>query len=272
MSIEELEVTKEALAKVCDPDELGFETTDDVEPLEGTIGQERAVSALKMGLDIDEPDFNLFISGLPGTGRDTALRAYVERIASKKPIPPDWGYVYDFQDPSQPVAISLPCGMIGMLARDMDDLVSGCRREIPNAFESDDYAHRMEEVMKDVQARRQAMTSQMEKAAREAGFALSSTPTGVTPVPLREGQPLTQEEYGALPEQERERMSKQAEEVQHSLGHAMAEIRRLNKAADDQARKVDREVVLFTLTPIINELQSKYDSLVKTRFEEAPAI
>ena len=182
----------------------------------------------------------------------------MERTASTKPIPADWGYVYNFQKPSQPVAISLPCGMMKMLAQDMEDLVGNCRREIPNAFDSDFYRHRMEEVMKGIQEERQAMTSGMEKAAREAGFSLSSTPAGVTPVLIREGEPMTQEDYGALPEEEREQLTKKAEEVQHALGHTMAEIRRLNKAAEQRSTEVNKEVVLFTLTPIIDELKYKY--------------
>jgi hypothetical protein len=258
MSVEALRIQAENLTKVCDPEELGFETTQEVTPLQGTIGQERAMSALELGLDIGEPGFNLFVSGFPGTGRNTALRDHVERTASTKPIPADWGYVYNFQEPSQPVAISLPCGLMKMLAQDMEDLLGSCRREIPNAFESDYYRHRMEEVMKSIQDERQAMTSQMEKAAREAGFSLSSTPAGVTPVPIREGEPMTQEDYGALPEEEREQLTKKAEEVQHSLGHTLAEIRRLNKAAEQRSTEVDKEVVLFTLTPIIDELQYKY--------------
>ena len=165
MGIEHLRVPDMMLAKVCNADELGFETTEEVARLEGTIGQERAISALELSLDIDEPGFNLFISGLPGTGRNTALRAHVERIAAKKPVPPDWGYVYNFQDPSQPAAISLPGGMIKALAQDMEQLVEGCRLEIPKVFESDDYAHRMELVMKEIEAKRQTMTAEMNQVA-----------------------------------------------------------------------------------------------------------
>ena len=91
MSIKHLEVPEDSLTRTCDPDDLGFKTTDEVAPLEGTIGQERAVSALGLGLDIDAPGFNLFIAGLPGTGRNTALRAHLERIAGTKPVPPDLG-------------------------------------------------------------------------------------------------------------------------------------------------------------------------------------
>ena len=262
MGVEHLEIPPEQLTKTCAPDSLGFETTRDVAPLTGTIGQERAVSALELGLDIDHPGFNLFISGLPGTGRNSALRAYVERIAAGRPIPPDWGYVYNFQEPAQPVAVSLPCGMIKTLANDMDDLVDTCRREIPKAFESDNYTHRVEEAMKGVAAKRQAVTAQMEKAAQEVGFALKSTPMGITPVPIMEGRQMTPEEYTALPQTAQDKVKEGAESLQHSIGRAMAEFRRLSKEAAVQASEVDKEVVRFTLTPLINELQAKYSDFL----------
>ena len=89
MSIEHLKVPADKLSRTCNPDDLHFETTDEIEPLVGTIGQLRAMSALELALDIDAAGFNLFISGLPGTGRNTALRSHVERIAVTKPVPPD---------------------------------------------------------------------------------------------------------------------------------------------------------------------------------------
>ena len=87
MGVQHLKVPADKLTRVCNPDDLGFETTERVEPLEGTIGQERAISALELALDIDSPGFNLFISGLPGSGRNTALRAHIERIAEKNASP-----------------------------------------------------------------------------------------------------------------------------------------------------------------------------------------
>ena len=258
MSIQHLRVPPEQLTKVCDPDDLGFETTDEIAPLEGTIGQERAISALEMALDIEQPGFNLFISGPPGTGRNTALRSYVDRIAANKPRPADWGYVHNFQDQSQPIAITLPCGMVKGLCRDMDELIDTCRREIPRAFESDDYTNRIAEVVKEIQDRRQVMTEEMERVARAAGLTIRSTPAGLTPVPLREGRPMTQEEFASLPEGERDHLTKGTDDIQHVLTRTTADIRRLNKDAVEQSGQVDKDVVLFTLTPIVNELQEKY--------------
>ena len=258
MGIERLEVPPEQLTRVCDPDELGFETTEEVEPLVGTIGQERAISALELGLDLEEPGFNLFVSGIPGTGRNTALRTYVERIANTKPIPADWGYVNNFEEPSQPVAMSLPCGMMRILKQDMEELVGICRREIPGAFESDEYGRRMEEAMRSFEAKRQALADEMGRAAMEAGFALRSTPIGITPVPLKDGSPMSAEAFGALDPAEQEKMRHRGDEVQRAIARTAVETRRLNKEASAQAHEVDKEVVRFTLSPIVDELQSKY--------------
>ncbi len=166
MSVEHLKVPVRSLTRVCNPDALGFETMADVTPLDGTIGQDRAISALEIGLDIDAPGFNIFVSGAPGTGRNSAVRSYLQRVAVTRPNPPDWGYVYNFRDPTQPVPIHLPCDMMRDLALDMDQLIETCRAEIPAAFESDDYTHRVEEVMGDIQRQRQAINEGLESQAR----------------------------------------------------------------------------------------------------------
>lgn len=259
MSIEHLKVPIERLAPFCDPNSLGFETTDEVEPLEGTIGQDRAVSALEMGLEIDAPGFNVFVSGGPGTGRSSALRSYLDRIAPGRPNPPDWGYIHNFQNPTQPVPVSLPCGMMRELRDDMDQLIETCRARIPNAFESDDYTHRIDEVMTEIQRQRQEISEELESQARSKGFAISSTQVGITPVPLHpEGRPLTQSEFGQLPGAEQDRLRAAADEIQRSIAHMTAEYRRLDKEANDRRLEVDAELVRFTLKPIIDDLQEKY--------------
>ena len=259
MGIERLEVALSSLKKRCDPDSLGFDTTDEVEPLEGLIGQERAERALELALGIDAPGFNLFISGPPGTGRHTAVRRYVERLALSKPIPPDWGYVHNFDDPTQPIPISLPCGWVRVLAADMNELIDTVRREVPKVFESDDYRERMEKAMEGIQNRRQEMTSDMERAAQEAGFVLGSTQAGLTPLPVINGKPASQEVFASLPQNEQKRLREKAGELQDQINRTLSDIRRLSKEAVEEGRKVDSEIVRFTLTPIVDELQKKYE-------------
>ena len=259
MSVENLKVPVEHLAPFCDPSTLGFKTTAEVDPLQGTIGQERAISALEMGLEIQAPGFNVFVSGTPGTGRSSALRSYLDRIAPSRPNPPDWGYVHNFQEPTQPVSISLPCGMMRELRDDMDQLIETCRARLPNAFESDDYTRRVEEVMVEIQQRRQSVNEDLEFQARARGFTVSTTQVGITPVPLHpDGRPLTQEEFGQLSGDERDRLRTAADEVQRHVSQATSEFRRIDKEANERRLEVDGDLVRFTLTPIIDELQEKY--------------
>ena len=259
MSAKRLKVPIERLTRVCDPDSLGFETTSEVPPLQGTIAQDRAISALELGLGIEADGFNIFVSGAPGTGRNNALRERLEKVAAGKPSPPDWGYLYNFQDSTQPVSVALPCGEMRVFARDMDELIETCRAEIPAAFESDDYAHRVQEVVDEIQRERQAITQRIEGEARARGFTLSFTQVGITPVPLHpEGRALTQEEFGRLPREALEEIRSRSEALQHTLTHAMSEFRRLNKEAVTRSREVDVELVRFTLKPIVDELQEKH--------------
>ena len=258
MDAERFKVPIELLSKRCDPESFDFETTSEVPPLEGMIGQQRAFSAMELALNIREPGFNLFISGPPGTGRNTALKVCVERAAIQKTVPPDWGYVHNFQDPSQPIPLSLPCGQMRILAADMNELIDTVSRDVPQVFESDEYTERMEVAMKSLEVRRQEKTAAMEKAAAEAGFALRQTHAGISSVPLKNGQLLSTEDFAAMPQEEQASIRQRASDLQHLINRTLADIRRLGKTAVEDAREVDREIVSFTLSPIIDELQEKY--------------
>ena len=259
MSVECLKVPVERLTRVCDPDSLGFETTSEVSPLEGTIAQERAMSALELGLGIEADGFNIFVSGAPGTGRNKALQDHLDCVAAGKPNPPDWGYLYNFQDVTQPVSVALPCGEMRVFAYDMEGLIETCRAEIPAAFESNEYSHRVQEAVDAIQRERLAITQRIEVEARARGFTLSFTQVGITPMPMHpEGRGLTQEEFGHLPREAQEEIRERSEALQHTLTHAMSEFRRLNKETAVRSRDVDVELVRFTLKPIIDELQNKY--------------
>ena len=259
MSVERLKVPIESLTRVCDPDSLGFETTSDVSPLQGTIAQERAMSALELGLGINADGFNIFVSGAPGSGRNVALRGHLERIAGDKPNPPDWGYLYNFRDTTQPVPVVLPCGEMRVFARDMNELIGTCQTEIPAAFESDDYSNRIQQVMEEFQKEQLSIRQRMEGEAQARGFTISFTQVGINPVPMHpEGRPLTQEEFGQLPKEAQDEIQSRSDALQNMIRQAAPEFRRLNKEAAERSRDVDVELVRFTLKPIIDELQAKY--------------
>ncbi len=252
------------LYRRCDPEQLSFETTADVPPLDGTVGQDRALSALNFGLDIGAGGYNLFVAGPTGTGRNSTLRATVRRIAAGRPLPPDWCYVFNFREPRQPSVVSLPAGRGRALARDMDEFIAACRREIPRHFESEAYSERREELAKEVQTGREEVFGEVEKEARGRGFTINVTPMGIATVPLKEdGQPMSREEFAELPEEARRGLQDRGEELQSLVSQAMTQTRRLEKEANARLEQLDKAVALFAVTPLLNELRQEYLDIPK---------
>jgi predicted ATP-dependent protease len=257
-------VAVDDLYRRCDPDQLGFETTAEVTPIDGTVGQDRALDSLQFGLDIEAEGYNLFVAGPPGTGRNSTLHAIVDRIAATEPVAPDWCYVYDFKDTRQPSVISLPSSRGRELARDMDTFIDACRREIPRHFESDAYVQRREELGREVQAQRDEAFAAVEQEARKAGFTLNVTPMGVATIPLKTtGEAMSREEFAQLSEDERRALQTRGEGLQSLISQAMLQARRLEKEAQRRLQELDRAVALFAITPLLNDLRQEYMDIAK---------
>src|SRR5271157_4104320 len=148
MSPNRWELKPESLRAVCDPNQLGFETTLDLTPLkEKVVAQDRAVHALEFGLGVKDLEYNVYVAGPPRSGKTETIMAYVAELAAKEPSPPDYIYVYNFRDPEKPQNLNLPKGTGRSLKADMEELISTLRLQIPEVFESEDYANRREALM-----------------------------------------------------------------------------------------------------------------------------
>ena len=254
-----LRVDPDDLYRRCDPDALGCETTATVPPLDGTVGQDRALQSLEFGLAIAADGYNLFVAGPTGTGRTSTLRAIVQRIAAERPHPPDWCYVHNFREHRQPSVLSLPAGRAQRLARDMDAFIEACRREIPGHFDSEAYNERREELIHAVQSQREQAFSAVEQEARKRGFTINATPMGVATVPLKDdGQPMSREDFAQLPEETRRDLQARGEELQSLVSQAMLQARRLEKEAQSPLRELDKAVALYAITPLLDELRQEY--------------
>ena len=151
------ELQAEELSFHCRKEELIFETTATVEPLQGMIGQNRAVTALSFGLHTKNSGYNIFVSGMVGTGRMTYARQVVEELALKQQIPSDWCYVNNFEDAGRPVAVSLPAGTGALFCQKIKELIENLRNDVSKAFSSEDYERERTEIMKAFQENRSQM-------------------------------------------------------------------------------------------------------------------
>ena len=105
------ELSPEELSNKVDCGLFEFDTTADLNPLDGIIGQGRAAAAMEFGLTIKRPGYNIYVSGLTGTGRSSYTKSIVSKIAENEKVPEDWCYVYNFVNPDKPMCINLPAGI-----------------------------------------------------------------------------------------------------------------------------------------------------------------
>jgi lon-related putative ATP-dependent protease len=255
------ELPLEKLRWTCDPQVMGCNTSEEMKTLETIIGQERAVRSLQFGLGIKELGFNIFVAGLPGTGRTTAVERFLEEVAKEKSIPHDWCYVNNFRDSYRPKALRLPPGRAKEFRADMKSLIEGAQGELQRVFESEEYIAKKEEVTQGFQQRRDEILGQMNQRAQEEGFLIRVSPIGLMTIPLKQDKPLSEEEFMELSSDEREKIAQKQKELQSELEAIVRQGRGLEKSASDELQKLDQEVALYSLSHLIQDLKEKYQDV-----------
>ena len=254
-------LTPSQLRRTFDPKLLGVETTEHLKILEGIIGQKRAVSALQFGLEIREKGFNIYVAGPPGIGKMTAVQSFLEELARRKATPPDWCYINNFEDSYQPQICQLPAGQGRALLQDMKNLIEHIRREIPKAFDSEEYTNRRELIIKSLDKDRAKALEKVNAQAAKSGFMLQSTPYGIATIPVYKGQPLSDTDYQALPAHTREEFQNRHEGLKDELKAALKQIRELERTAHAKIAELDEKVTLYVVGIFMDELTDKYKNL-----------
>ncbi len=240
---------------------LNCKTTEELEPLEGIIGQDRAVKSLKFGLNIENNGFNIYVSGYSGTGRTTSVKEFVQDIAKTKPTPYDWCYVNNFKDSYQPNAIKLPAGKGKCFQEDMKNFILSIRVLLPKTFESKDYVEKRDSIIKNIESKKEKLLSDLNRRAAESGFVLKSTQIGVFIVPLIDGKILSDQEFLSLPQEKIEEIRQKREKVNDDLKITMEEVRDLDKILNEELKKLNHDVALYTIEKSVNDIKDKYKKI-----------
>ncbi|TAN43460.1 MAG: ATP-binding protein [Nitrospirae bacterium] len=262
-----VELKPEELFNRCDPGFFAFETTADLSKLSGTIGQEKALYAIDFGLELSSKGFNIFALGESGTGKMRTVKALLQEKASKEKPPPDWCYVYNFKEPDVPQAIEMPAGQAAAFKKDMDDLIKVLRVEIPKAFESKEYEKQRSRIIDEFQQIQKTQFAKMEEEAKAKGFSIRKGSSGVVIVPLKkDGEPLTEEEFGGLDDEARHKVENFGKVLQEKLDDIVREVRRDEKKAKEKLTALERDVALGALGHHMEELRAKYKDYEKIVF------
>jgi lon-related putative ATP-dependent protease len=251
------------LRKECDPSSLAFANTSELEPLEDIIGQERAVRAMEFGLKIDTRGYNIFMSGMTGTGKTSYAVNCAKKIAKESKVPDDWCYIYNFENPNQPRAINLPSGLGRVFQKDMEDFIKVLQLEISRAFDSEDYEREKTAIATEFQEKRAELLDELNEDAEKQGFKVKTTNAGIYFLPVIEGRTITEEEYGELDEKIKQEITEKSNIVQLETIDIIRKIKNVEKEAEERVTEWENKIALFAVGIQINDMKEKYKDYKK---------
>lgn len=252
----------------CDPKSLGVKTSDDIKPSREIIGQERALRALRVGLEMKHFGYNIFVTGISGTGRTTTIKRLLSEFEKAEVELKDHCYVYNFKNPDMPLSLSLPAGQGKSLKEDMERLISGLLRDIPALYESQRYQAARKAVVQHFQDRQRAILQDFEKKVKEKGFELVQVQVGqlMRPdiVPVVKDNPTSLDqvemlvEKGEVTRQEFERLKETQDLLEKQMALVFRELRNIEQRVQDSLDELDENHVMPIVKEAIDVLKATY--------------
>lgn len=252
------ELAPEELSNKIDYSSFDFETTADLNPLDGIIGQGRAAAAMEFGLAIKRASYNIYVSGITGTGRSSYTKSIISRIAANEKVPDDWCYVYNFKNPDKPMSINLPAGMGYRLQKDMKKLLKDLKEKVPKAFEGEEYEKQKSQIVQEHQEKISEHMESFNVFAKEQGFIIKKNEQGLITIPLHEGRLIEDKDFMEMLPEERKKIEDNSFIVQGKLLETMKRIKDIEKAARDKIDHLETKIALSAVEQPVMELKEKF--------------
>ena len=255
---EKNELSYRDLKMVCDQNMFNFETTEELEPINDGIGQERGIKALEFGINVNVKGYNLYIEGPSGVGKTMYTKNYLDSISSKKKVPNDWCYIYNFQNPNEPIAISLPAGQGKEFKENMDGFIKEVKKDIKKTFNADDFEKEKALIKKEFEEKREAVLSELNEKSQKHGFQVKSAQNGIYMMPMVDGKAIQEEEFDKLDENIKQQYEEKSAIVQQQIMDAISVIKHIERQSDKKVSEWQSNVALLTVNAHINYIKSKY--------------
>ncbi|SHK49982.1 Lon protease family protein [Tepidibacter formicigenes] len=259
ININNFKVPIDDLKTKCSLDDFNFNTTEDLKPLKGIIGQERAAYAMDFGLKMKKRGYNIYVAGLSGTGRTSYTYSLIEKIAKYKRNNKDFVYVYNFKIPNEPIALSFEAGQGKEFKKDVEEIVEKLKEEIPKNFESKEYEEKNAYIVAQYEQMTQNVITELNEFAKERGFTFQVTQRGLVSIPLKENKtPMLDEEYKSLSQQELNTIREKANELNKDITDYVNKIKGLEEEFKNKILELDKKIGENIVDFYINYLIDKY--------------
>jgi len=253
----------ERLYRAADLSALSFESTADLKPADGLVGQQRALDALAFGTRVQRPGFNLFVIGPNGARAQRAVEHLLQEAAGERRRPSDWVYVNNFRDPRRPTAIELPAGRAGEFRDAMRTLIDDLKTALPAVFESEDYQTRRGAIDQAFQSKQGEAFSALQEKATAKNIIILRTPMGFALAPAQDGKPVPPEEFRTWLEPKRKQIQATIEELEKELEHIVRQLPQWETERRDEVRKLNRETAKFAIGQFIDTATARFADVAK---------
>ena len=238
-------LTPDTLRCTIDPATLGFADTAELlrEPLHW-IGQERAETAARFGLRMQQADYNLFVLGEVGSGRSSLLRQEMQAVAAERPVPPDLCYLHNFDTPERPRALRMPAGQGRQLRQLMAAFTKTLQAEVPKRLEGQEFKTASEQIEKAHAAQEAAAFAELAAFGEARSFALRRE-DGHLVFTLRgdQGQALTEKEAAELPKERRAAFDVAEQELHAEINRFVEKTSAMERVMNEVLAALRRQVV-----------------------------
>lgn len=247
---------------------VGVKSTDDITPCCGIIGQDRAIDAIRLGLDVKTRGYNVFVTGLSGTGRTTTIKHLLEQLDHGEPNLQDACYVNNFKNVDNPRVLTFQAGEGKRFKKDMGYLISSIRKVVPKIFQSDDYKDRNSRITREFENRQKALISGFESKLTEAGFVMVQIQSGMGV--RNEIQPLIDKEPTSIENLERlakegkfklsdlDELRRSWDSLRREFDVTTTESKKLSEKLETAVEKLDFSMVAPLVADKINLLKKRY--------------
>ena len=226
-----------------------FKNTSEIEPLRDFLGQDRAITAMELGLRIDNPAYNIYVAGDPGTGKSTYTLKVLKEHAKNKNNHKDWCYVYNFENPREPIVISLERGKGKDFKEDIEEMIDKLFEEIREAFDSEEYEVNKNTLLEEYEIEKENLVKKIKSYGESKGFKLKSSKVGMVFVPLNENfeDEVSSEEFFKI-----------KKELENMAIKVVYQIREIEENIKSIMIEIEDEVGKIVVDPHIEELKEKY--------------
>ena len=251
------ELSFKELKMVCDPELFKFETTEELEAINTGIGQDRGIKALEFGVNVDVRGYNMYLEGPDGVGKTKYTKDYLKKISKKKKTPCDWCYIYNFENPNEPIAVSLPAGQGKEFKETMDEFIKDIKVDLNNTFNNDDFEKEKSLIKQEYEEKRNILMEKLNKKSQKYGFQVKSAKNGIYMMPVINGKTIEEEEFEKLDEQTKKDFEDKSTIVQQHIMDVITEIKSIERDAEKRMNDWQSNVALLTINAHLNIIKAK---------------